>query len=142
MGTPGVPFDPPRELIVAAIKKYKGVVSHIAIQFDVTVMTMRRYLNKDPELCALLEEARICWVDELCDVAEGTLLHTVGQREDLSAAMRAVQFALNNHGRKRGYIHPGANDDSKQEAANAAAARQIDRVIDALAGKSPETKAE
>lgn len=136
MGTSGVPFKPDRHLLICSIKKYKGVIAHIAEAFHVDRGTLRKYVFKDPELSKLLEEERADWVDDLCDLAEGTLLYTVAQREDLMASLRATQFVLNNHGRKRGYTPPGAHDDGKAEAEKVAAQATLTRVIDAISAKA------
>lgn len=114
MGTPGVPFNIPKEVILEAIKTRKGVITHICKDLSSAHGTLIKHINADSDLKAALDAARHEYDDILCDVAEGTMLYTAGQREDLSAAISACKFVLNNKGKKRGYTPPNYKEPTTE----------------------------
>jgi hypothetical protein len=130
MGTQGVPLSYDRSYICEIIKKRKGVITHICEDLDVSHAAILRYIKNDPDLDQLLKEARHHYSDTLCDLAEGTLLFTVGQREDLTAALRSAQFILNNQGRNRGYTPPtmqAAGEEQRVDLKNMSEAMKLVR---------------
>ncbi len=114
MGTQGVKFCPDKSKIIEAIKKYKGVITHICKGLDVAHVTIINYINKDPELKQLMSEERNAFDDVLCDMGESVLIHSMRQTEDLSSALSAAKYSLNNKGRKRGYAPPNEKPETTE----------------------------
>lgn len=102
MGTPGVPFDIPREHIVETIKKKKGVVMQILQSLDIAYDTYAEHIKSDPELKKILDRARNDYDEHICDLSETVLMKALNQ-DDLGHALGSAKFVLNNKGRSRGY---------------------------------------
>lgn len=107
MGVPGVPIKINPSEIAEAIKKYRGVVSRIHPALGMSHDTFYKLLKKHPSLKEALDEARETHTLELVDGAENALVKALSQ-DDMSIALKAAMYVLNNKGRDRGYNHPNA----------------------------------
>lgn len=104
MGTQGVKLNFDKSLLTEVIKRNKGVIKNIQKDLKCCNETVHNYINADPELVDLLARERNGYVEELMDEAEDTLKYAIANREkDLTNALKATFYSLNNHGRKRGY---------------------------------------
>jgi len=129
MGTPGVPLNIDKDRILEAIKRRKGVITHICKELDITHETCLKHIRKDPDLVKALSDARHEMDDLMCDAAESTLLRAVTQSDDLGNALKGSMYILNNKGRGRGYAPPTetVTDELMKQAA-----LHADRVIENL----------
>lgn len=104
MGTPGVKWNVSKAAIVKAIKKHKGKITYAARELDCDYTTIKKRINADPELIALIDEERNSFSELLLDSAEDTLLYGISNRQkDLGKALSSAFFVLNNKGKQRGY---------------------------------------
>lgn len=104
MGTPGVPLDITKEQIVQSIKKCKGIGKNICKDLSICYHTFLRQINKDPELVQLLKDVRHAKIEEQLDYHEEVLEYASSLKEqDLTNALKAAFFYLNNKGKERGY---------------------------------------
>lgn len=128
MGTPGVPLDIPKSVIVETIKKRKGVMTHISKDLNISQTTAYKHFNADPELKQLLSEERNSYDEYLCDKAESVLVYALNKCEtDLSSALGASKYVLNNKGKSRGYsLKPDPNTQSDSEDKVLAAVREME----------------
>lgn len=106
MGVGGVAFSPKLSDISNAIRAHYGVLSEVAKQFNVQRSVIYDYIKLHPELNELIKEMREHYVELMCDRAENKLMQLIAQDDEQSVAFKALQFALNNQGRKRNYNHP------------------------------------
>jgi hypothetical protein len=109
MGTPGVPFDVPKETIVHALNKNRGVLRYACMDLDCSYHTLYRAVQKEPELIELLKALRHGLIEDRLDESEAVLEYALHNKSnDLSSALKAAMYKLNNLGRKRGYTPPSA----------------------------------
>lgn len=109
MGTPGVPWVKDNATIMAAIKKYKGKITHIAKDPTINchIQTIRCKIHSDPELKQMLDDYRNHWVEDTLDQAEDVIKKVMEKVDDKpEAALKSAMFALNNMGKNRGYSAP------------------------------------
>lgn len=109
MGTSGVPWNKDNEIIISAIKRHKGRITHIAKDptINCAIQTIRAKIKYDPELKGLLEDVRNHWVEDTLDQAEDVLKQTMTMIvDDPGVALKSAMFALNNLGKERGYSSP------------------------------------
>lgn len=107
MGIPGIAFRPDNDQLLQSIKRHRGVVTHIAKEYDVWVDTIYDYVKKHPILDQALKNARKTMVSKMVDQAESVmenLMDTV--EDDRNNAFKAAAFMLNNQAKDRGYAHP------------------------------------
>lgn len=117
MGVPGVPLNIPKESIATAIKNNNGRMNKIALSLDIGITTARKYISQDAELMALLHDYRQHRDENLLEGAEDTLQKAFDRNdEDMSSALKATIFVLNNKGKSRGYTPPNStvDDETKQ----------------------------
>lgn len=116
MGTPGVPWNVTKDQIVASIKKQFGRLTYVARELDCDYSTVKKRVDKDPELQQILADARNGFGENLLDLAESALLKGL-HSEESNAYLKSAFFVLNNKGRERGYTPPSAaivpNDSSE-----------------------------
>lgn len=115
MGTSGVPWNATKEQIIEAIKKHKGVLSRVCKELDCCYDTVRKRIDVDKEIRAILDSERQGFDNMLVDTAEDTLLYALSRRgDDLGNSLKSAFFILNNKGKERGYAHPSSlsEDDS------------------------------
>lgn len=138
MGTPGVPFNVPKAVILESIKKRQGVIVNISKDLDVCYETCLKHIRLDQELSDELDRQRNAYKEELCDLAENTLKSALIQTKDLPSALSSSKFVLNNLGRKRGYTPPTiTTTDEHVKKADA----QIDRLSQQLSElRMPSTR--
>lgn len=105
---PGVPLD--RETIKDLITKCNGNLSRVADSMGTTRGTVRRRIDNDPELQALLEDTR----ERRIDVLEDTVWQDAVEGRD--TGLRC--FLLKTQARHRGYDQ----DDNKNAAKDIATA--------------------
>ena len=102
----GVPWELDTSIILDAVKKAKGRVSHVAKALDVSPQTIYRRMAKDPEIKEALDEARNAFDLTMLDAAENTLMLAISKAdEDINNALKSTFFILNNKGEERGYSH-------------------------------------
>ena len=128
MGTQGVPIDIPKSSLISSIKKRKGVLTHVCKDLDITHPTAHKLINADPDLKQLLAEERNSYDEYLCDKAESVLVYALNKCEsDLSNALGASKFILNNKGKNRGYsLKPDVNAQHDSEDKVLAAVREME----------------
>lgn len=103
MGTPGVPFSKTKADILEAIKKAKGIVTHISQLLDCSYETFYVRMRADPEIKEALAKAREEFDENLLDLAEHSLVRAMKQQEDIGNAISSAKYVLNNKGKSRGY---------------------------------------
>ncbi len=107
MGTSGVLWKGKKTAIIDTLKKRNGVVSLAAKDFGINRHTLTKRIQEDSELQELVERLRNDFVEQRLDSAEDTIIFALQRRDiDLSNALRAAFFVLNNLGRRRGYVPP------------------------------------
>lgn len=119
MGTQGVPLNIPKSTISLAIKKHKGVITRMREELKAGHTALLTVIRKDPDLSKELEEERLGFSDEMCDLAENALIVAVSQTQDLGSAISSAKFILNNKGKDRGYapiVHGAPTNDSRLDA--------------------------
>lgn len=86
----------PKDQIAAALRDYGGNVTFAAQELKVSRTSLFRRISADPELAAIVEDAR----ESIVDLAESTLKRKVAEGD-----MQAVRIALlsSKAGRARGY---------------------------------------
>jgi len=123
-----------RDNLITAIDEHFGNILSIARSFAVTRQTIYNHIQKDPELKALLDEAR----EHFIDFAEGALV-TLIKKEDTAA----IIFALKTRGKNRGYTerteHTGADGKPIQTEHTINVLTQLsdDELDDIIAGRPP-----
>lgn len=108
MGTQGVPWDVEKSVIIEALKRQKGRLTYACKDLDCAYETLKRHINKDPELQEIVSQLRNQFDCALLDTAESVLMKGMAQ-EDIAQALRASFYVLNNKGAERGYNHPEAS---------------------------------
>lgn len=102
MGTSGVPWDATKSQIIESIKKQYGRITYVAKELNCDYITVKRRVDKDPELQQILAEARSGFGETLLDMAESSLMRGLSN-EDPAAYLKAAMYVLNNKGKERGY---------------------------------------
>ena len=87
--------------LTAALRESKGAVSIAAKRLGIDRTTIYNYIKRWPEAAAVLEEVR----DEVCDIAE-LKLYAMINNEDHKDQLKAIQYQLDTHGRRRGWGAP------------------------------------
>ena len=105
MGTSGVPWVQDRDVIIAHLKKAHGRVTHAARSLDISNETLRKKINSDPELKALLGEIRNEADELFLDTAENTLLLAMEKHDDMTNALKASFYVLNSKGKTRNWTN-------------------------------------
>lgn len=119
MGSPGCPFPYGENDIRNAIIKTKGVMRQAAKELNCDPATLYRHFNKYPALKPILDEYRWGMKEEDLDSAEEVLRHAMTKcaESDLTNALKASFFFLNNRGKERGYSPiPEQNKEQQKEA--------------------------
>ena len=113
MGISGVPLEETtsRKEISDALIKHQGMVSYAAKEIGCHHGTLLRYLENNPEMAAIREEARKGYIEKRLDVCESVLDILASKvNTDPSNAYKSSVYILNNLGKKRGYAHPKAQE--------------------------------
>lgn len=84
-----------KKAVIDALQRMQGNVSAAARALGVARITLHRRINADPDLQAVVEDARQSMVDN----AESALNRAV-----INGEAWAVCFTLKTQGRKRGYV--------------------------------------
>jgi len=104
MGTPGVPWNPSKDIIVNILKECKGVISKAAKKFEVAPLTLYRKINADPELVQLLKDLREDYETVMLDMAENCVSYAMSNMTlKPDQALKASFFVLNSKGKTRGW---------------------------------------
>lgn len=106
MGVQGIPHGFTDQEIFDAIEKTKGVVVRASELLCLSPRALHEILSEKPHLRTALREIRRQFQYEMVDQSEQVLCKSIYQEEDLSLALRAATYILNNLGRDRGYCHP------------------------------------
>jgi hypothetical protein len=111
MGLQGVEWTATKSDISDAIKKTNGVLYRTAQHLNIARYTLYRRIQEDEELQQLIIDIRNDYIEKKLDIAEETNLSAMEKRDkDMTNALKASFFVLNNLGKKRGYNHPRSND--------------------------------
>lgn len=98
------PWNPPKENIIAMLKKHNGLIIRAAEEFKINRHTLARKIKEDPELVELVENLKYDYQEGLLDLAEETLNYALVQKgQDINAALKSAFFTLNSRGQSRGY---------------------------------------
>jgi len=117
MGIPGVPLD--KQEILEAIKKGKGIITHIAEILKCSPSTIYNRCDVDEDIKSALDEAREDLTETRLDDAERVVHYLMNQaKNDPGNALKSSIFYLNNQGKKRNYAHPTNNDQLKESVQN------------------------
>lgn len=142
MGTSGVPLTIPKNIIINAIKKRNGVLTAAAKDLDCSRPWLIQHVNSDPELKDILAKERNAYDEYLCDKAESVLVYALNKCEtDLSNALGASKFILNNKGKNRGYSQkadPTATTDPLEGVRDSVREIQDERRRETIIGSSLE----
>lgn len=107
MGTPGVPWEVPREKIEQALKKQKGRLTYACKDLNCTYRVLKKHIDEHPDLQELLVRLRNEFDCTLLDMAESSLVRGMSE-SDPNAYLRSAFYVLNHKGKDRGYNHPEA----------------------------------
>lgn len=104
MGTPGVPWDMPKETIVEVLKRNKGRVNPSSKQLCCSPTTLYRFIDRDPEVQELVEYLQRWGHDERTDDSED-ILDKALKDADIKVALTAAFYHLNTskYAKKRGW---------------------------------------
>ncbi len=104
MAIRGVPLNKTKQNIIDALKECKGVVTHAANKLKITRQCIYNIIKENEDMKPLLAEMREEYEEELLDAAEDVITYALNNKEnDLTNAMKAAYFALNNKGSKRNW---------------------------------------
>ena len=110
MGAQGVPCQYTSSEIREAIERHKGRLCVAAKALKIKYDTIRKYVDREPALRELVDELRKDYVETMLDSAEDCLSDAMDNRKaDMSNALRASMFFLNNQGKARNYNPPAIN---------------------------------
>lgn len=138
MGTQGVLADITEKDLREAIIECKGVMKKVARKLQVGHACAYRYLNKYPMLKPILEEYRHGLREEDLDEAEDVLRYAMKEckESDLTNALKACMFFLNNRGKERGFSAP----EMQNKEAVVQSQEMMKTMIDAFRSSSQEQK--
>lgn len=119
MGTSGVPWDVPKPQIIEALKRQKGRLTYACKDLDCRYETLKKYVDKNPDIQELLKQLRNEFDTTLLDMAESCLIKGM-QESDPNAYLKSAFYMLNNKGRDRGY-----NDWKEEKQAHAKAGMEL-----------------
>jgi len=108
MGTPGVPLQIPRDVIIAAIKKCGGIVYKICEELNCSHTKLYDIFKTDPEIKQALDAERNNYYENKIDKADSIIDRILDSQEDMDRSLKAAMFLLNTHekARLRGYAPP------------------------------------
>lgn len=95
---PGATKNYTREQVAAALRAHGGIMSRAAEGLGCSAALVLKYVKRDPELAAVMTEAR----ERNIDIAESVLLRIM-QDDDHPEQFSAVKYYLAHQGRGRGY---------------------------------------
>jgi len=111
MATSGVPYNPDKQQIIQCLINEHGRITNAADALDVQYVTLKRYIDKHPDLVQLLDEIRQARVYKLTHAAEDTLDTAIQNKDaDMTNALKASFYVLNNLGRRLGYAHEAVKE--------------------------------
>lgn len=120
MGVSGVPWKCEKNRIISALKNNKGVITRTCAELNCDPTTLRKRIEKDPELIELLSDLRHNLDTTILDMAENTLMYAMGlQKSDINAALKSTFYVLNNKGRDRGYQRIKGDEDGSENPVEA-----------------------
>lgn len=94
MGTPGVPWDVPKDAIVDSLKKNGGRLTSASEALNCCVHTLDKYIRKDPELIELLKDLRRGAGYKRVAASEDKLMQLLDHKDE-KIAMNSAFFILN-----------------------------------------------
>ena len=110
MGAQGVPCQYTSSEIREAIEKHKGRLCPASKSLGIKYDTIRKYVDREPALRELVDDLRKGYIETILDTAEDCLSDAMDNRQaDMSNALKASMFFLNNQGKPRGYNPPTIN---------------------------------
>lgn len=114
MGTSGSPWIVEKDVIIAALKKAKGRISHASKTLDVHPYTLRKRIKEHPDLVELLSDLRNHFEEDLLDAAEDCITQAMDQ-PDINHALKAAMYTLNSRGKGRNWCNtymPGKTENN------------------------------
>ncbi len=110
MGTPGVKYVYEKVKIVEALKESKGRITVACKKLNIDYQTLKKVIDKEPELEELLKNLRDDFENTLLDMAESTIQRAMSKAElDPNNAMKAAMYTLNSKGNSRGWSNTLSN---------------------------------
>jgi len=110
VATQGVKLPITEAEITAAIIKCKGRLTNACRELGICYETIRKHTDNKPHLVKLIADLRKDYTESMTDKAEDCLSDAMDNRKaDMTNALKASMFFLNNHGRNRGYNPPVIN---------------------------------
>lgn len=103
-------LNPSQQSLIAAIKKHRGRVSHIAKEFKCERNVILHYIREDKECSELLAQVRQGYDDIVLNMAEDNIISLLEKCDST-----ATFFTLNTRGDKRGWVPKGANQISADD---------------------------
>lgn len=103
MGVQGVEHGFTDQELFDALEATNGVVVKAAEVLRLAPRTLHHLIRQKPHLKNALVEIRRQFQYNLLDQSENVLCKSIFQEEDLSLALRAATYVLNNIGHERGY---------------------------------------
>lgn len=111
MGTPWVCED---SEIFEALDKAQGRITYAARALNVKYETLRKRINRSPELVEHLHILRRNFENTILDLAENVVITALGsQQQDPNNALKAAFFMLNAKGSSRGYANTIGKEDNR-----------------------------
>ena len=104
---PGCIWEPDEDRVIEVLEKVNGRLYKAIPIFGVNTRTLTNYLKRHPRVMKELEEVRYAFNQALMDKSENVFDAALdGHEEDMTNALKAATFIMNNLGKERGYAHP------------------------------------
>ena len=91
-----MPTDVPREKVLAALRKHKGVLRQAATELGLNRESLRVHVEREPELSEFRR-------NQLIDLAEERITSLAENAESEAVRLRTAQFILTTIGADRGW---------------------------------------
>lgn len=110
MGIQGVTIEIDKQIVLDAIVKCSGRVTHISRSLGINYRTLRKIIERDPELVEVLDNFRYDFEHTILDLAEDCLINSMSnQPTDPTNALKSAFFVLNSKGKIRGWTNTYAD---------------------------------
>lgn len=113
MATSGVAWNVDTSVIIDAVKKHRGKLTHAARTLNVAYETLYKKIQKDPSLVQLVADCRNEYDKDILDTAEDVVYKVMTNLQaDAQLALKGAIFALNSKGKERGWNNTLAANDT------------------------------
>ena len=110
MAVPGKPCPYTKVEIVEALVKHEGRMCPAAKSLGLCYQTVKNFYDAHEDIKQLVDDMRKDFEETLLDSAESVLVFAMNRKdEDMTNALKATIFTLNNKGKPRGYHPPVIN---------------------------------